>query len=373
MTPSERLEKLFAEATETSAAYSVLSGGDRERLAFVCLFVCNRACVRLLIVCLLAKLDVPDSDPRKPYREIGTPDCFPGQAYDALYVTPFIHRNGLPFTATGAFLTPSFRNFCRPLTVDVELVGRPRKLYADTLILLDRVASGILSAKAVLLDALRLLIRLRDERAAELLRLEAELRKGVESLPLSAEGILTLLRQHLACPHSSRLPVLIVAAAYEVAGSHLGESARPLHAHNAADFQTGAAGDIEITLVGDDRTRTVYEMKQKAVTRDNIDAAVVKLSKSPTRIDSYIFICTEPWDATVDEYAKQLYESTGGTEVIVLDCLGFSKHFLHLFHRLRADYLNAYQRLLLAEPESAVGTKLKEVFLALRLQAVSVS
>ena len=52
--------------------------------------------------------------------------------------------------------------------------------------------------------------------------------------------------------------------------------------------------------------------------------------------------------------------------MVILDCLGFLRHFLHLFHRLRTQYLDAYQELLLAEPESAVSQPLKEAFLSLR-------
>jgi len=45
------------------------------------------------------------------------------------------------------------------------------------------------------------------------------------------------------------------------------------------------------------------------------------------------------------------------------------RHFLHFFHRIRIKYLNAYQELVLAEPESAVRYELKEAFLALRQAA----
>jgi DNA adenine methylase len=49
--------------------------------------------------------------------------------------------------------------------------------------------------------------------------------------------------------------------------------------------------------------------------------------------------------------------------------MGFLRHFLHLFHRLRIRFLEAYQNLLLAEPESAVRQELKESFLTLRRAA----
>ncbi len=53
----------------------------------------------------------------------------------------------------------------------------------------------------------------------------------------------------------------------------------------------------------------------------------------------------------------------------VLDCIGFLRHFLHFFHRSRIVFLNAYQELVLSEPDSAVSQPLKEVFLALRRAA----
>jgi DNA adenine methylase len=42
------------------------------------------------------------------------------------------------------------------------------------------------------------------------------------------------------------------------------------------------------------------------------------------------------------------------------------RHFLHLFHRIRIKFLDAYQELLLAEPDSAIRQELKITFLALR-------
>ena len=71
------------------------------------------------------------------------------------------------------------------------------------------------------------------------------------------------------------------------------------------------------------------------------------------------------------EYAASIYASSGGIEITILDCIGFLRHFLHLFHRLRTDFLNAYQGMLLAEPDSAVSQPLKEAFLALRQAAES--
>lgn len=146
----------------------------------------------------------------------------------------------------------------------------------------------------------------------------------------------------------------------------MSQCALPLASHNAADEQTGALGDVEITLINDDNVITCYEMKMKKVTVDDINRALQKIRGSEQRIENYIFITTDLIEPSVQEYAIGIYEQTGGIEVVVLDCIGFLRYFLHLFHRLRMDFLEMYQQLVLDEPESAVSQPLKEAFLALR-------
>lgn len=109
----------------------------------------------------------------------------------------------------------------------------------------------------------------------------------------------------------------------------------------------------------------------KRITRDDVDIAVKKIAKAPQRIHNYLFVTTDTIDPMVAEYAATFYEETGGTEIALLDCIGFLRHFLHLFHRARMDYLNAYQQFVLDEPDSAVNQTLKEAFLALRQVAES--
>ena len=141
--------------------------------------------------------------------------------------------------------------------------------------------------------------------------------------------------------------------------------------HTAADTRTGSLGDVEITLVNDDQVVTSYEMKNRRLTTEDIDQTLQKLAEVPNSIDNYIFVTTDIISDETKAYADSLYERTGGTEFAILDCIGFLRHFLHLFHRLRLDFLDAYQKLLLDEPDSAVSQPLKEAFLALRLAAES--
>jgi DNA adenine methylase len=229
----------------------------------------------------------------------------------------------------------------------------------------------------VLAEAVRCLIVLRDEQRARMDTLLAQLQVRDDVAPMSADGIVILVEQHLKLPKTSRLPVLLVTAAYQVAAANLGERVLPLHAHNAADKQTGALGDVEITLLTDDEVIICYEMKDKRLAQSDIDSALAKVSAlSQTqgrRPDNYIFITTEVIDQDVRDYAKSLYEKTGGVEFVILDCIGFLRHFLHLFHRLRMQFMESYQQLILAEPESAVSQPLKEAWLAMRRAAESLS
>lgn len=342
-----------------------------EKIDYVSRYVGNRAVVRLLLACSLAAIHRPDVDIRKPYTEIGTPDAYSGRYYDESYITTLINKYDLPCNPTTAFLTSALRNRNVTLTTTVNLVGRPPKLYEAALQLLDHVHQGRITAEKLLAETLRCLIIVRNEKQQRMETLLADLKKSEDTIALSAEEIVTLLTQHLACRNSSRLPVLIVAAAYQVAEQYIGERFLPLESHNAADEQTGALGDMEITLVDDDNVITSYEMKTKRVTLGDIDRVLQKINSTGKRVDNYIFITTDVIEEVIREYASSMYERTGGIEIVVLDCISFVRHFLHLFHRLRSQFLEAYQQLVLAEPESAVTQPLKEAFLALRQAAQS--
>ena len=367
--PNQILTTALKRASANISNPIIKSRPIHGRINSVCRNKMNRACVRLLLAALLAKIHKPQVDIRKPYTEIGGPDSYSGRTYDERYVIDLIREHDLPCNPTTAFLTPAFRNRNMTLTPNLELEGRPKDLYKKTLQLLSDVHENKLSAEDALAETVRCLLILRNERKQQLEMLLSGLETSQERTPLSSENIVTLIEQHLNCPHSSRLPVLVVAAAYKAAENYLGERTLPLTSHTAADEQTGAIGDLEITLVDDDNVVTGYEMKTRHVTQADIDRALQKLSNSGKKIDNYIFITTDPIEKDVQEYAKALYEKTEGIEFVILDCINFLRHFLHIFHRLRIQFLDEYQKLILREPESAVRQELKQAFLALRQAA----
>jgi DNA adenine methylase len=319
--------------------------------------------------CLLAKIHKPDVDIRKPYTEIGGSDSYSGRTYDEGYVSQFIAENDLPCNPTTAFLTPALRNRNSVLTPNLNLVGRPAEVYQYALDLLTAVHSNQVAADKLLAEVIRHLLIFRDERKHRLASMLDELKASHDSVPLSAEAIISLIEKHLSLRGASRLPVLVVAGAYSTVSDYLKERVLPLESHTAADQQTGALGDLQITVLDDDEIITSYEMKTNPVTTLDIDHALQKIVDRGRNIDNYIFITTAPIQSEVQEYARNMYEQTGGIEFVILDCIGFLRHFLHLFHRLRLQYVETYQKLLLAEPNSAVSQPLKEAFLALRRTA----
>jgi DNA adenine methylase len=348
----------------------VIDSAIVSRVELICRNRFNRAPARFLLACLLAKIDNPAVDIRKPYTEIGGLDSYSGRTYDETYIGPFVAHYDLPCNATTAFLTPAFRNRNIVFTPDINLVGRPANLYEAVLQLLADVYEGRVSADDLLTEMMRGLLNVRQETRQRMRALLTALKSSGEGVPLSSEAMVTLIEQHLKSPRSSRLPVLAIAAAYKAASDYLHEKALPLRSHQAADEQTGALGDVEITLTNDEKVVTSYEMKTRRVTKADIDLALQKIAQSGQQLDNYIFITTEIIEPEVKEYAATMYDQYG-IEVVVLDCIGFIRHFLHLFHRLRTQFLDSYQEFLLSEPDSAVSQPLKEAFLALRQAAES--
>ncbi len=371
MTDPTKILEQYYQAVRLKQDKSLIEDDElRSKIEFVCRCLTNKAPIRFLMSCLLGKLDNPKVDIRKPYTEIGGKGTFSGRGYDEQFVQPFVIKHKLPTNSTTAFLTPAFRNIDRKLTTDLVFVGRPRQVYTNVLELLDLIQRGKVDASDVLKEILRFLLIIKTENETRMKQLLRELKQSEDALPLSTEQIVTLLQQHLSSKNSSRLPVLMVAAAYLAVKDCIGETALPLQSHTAADSQTGSIGDVEVTLINDEQIITCYEMKDKRVTIVDIENAIKKIDTLDHRVDNYIFITTDVIEDEVLQYAKGVYDRAG-MEIAVLDCIGFVRHYLHFFHRYRTTFLDIYQSLVLEEPDSSVGQPLKEAFLVLRKAAES--
>ncbi|MFZ4829163.1 MAG: DNA methyltransferase [Phototrophicaceae bacterium] len=366
MTPDQILGLLYQQAQQGGMQSVMIASHIFEKIELVSMNIQNRAGVRLILACALAKVYDPSIDIRKPYTEIGDMDSYSGRAYDERYIAPFIIQYQLPCNPTTAFLTPALRNRNTVLTPDLNLSGRPREVYQACLELLNHVYQHDLTANDLLKEIIRQLIVLRDQKQQRMESLLANLQSNRMDRQISVEQIISLISQHLSTKGSSRLPVLLVMAAYLTVSPVLQEHPLPLEAHQSADSQTKSLGDVQITLINDERIITCYEMKHRRVTITDLDLAVQqKISAISYPLDNYVFITTDIIDPLVDSYAKKMFEMIG-VEVTILDCIQFVRHFLYLFYRQRVVFLNMYQQLVLAEPDSAVSQPVKEVFLSLR-------
>src|SRR4030042_1267474 len=166
--PSKILCELFSLAI--SQDYRPIKADPEvvKKIEFVCECISNRAGVRLLMACLLAKVHNPNVNPTKPYTEIGSDDCFSGRTYDERYLSRFIADKDLPCNPTTAFLTPALRNIDNPLSTDLEIIGRPRKIYTDTISLLYCVQDGEIDASELLVEVIHRLIVIRDSKKESL-------------------------------------------------------------------------------------------------------------------------------------------------------------------------------------------------------------
>ncbi len=93
MTPTEILDAALARAVADLDKREVVKTENRERVARVARDTRNRACVRLVLACMLAKVHKPTVDPRRPYTEIEGVGTFSGRSYDEGYISAAIQSH----------------------------------------------------------------------------------------------------------------------------------------------------------------------------------------------------------------------------------------------------------------------------------------
>lgn len=368
--PDIVLETLYNKAL-LNQSKSILSTVLKDKAEFVCRCYINKAPIRFLMSCMLAKIHRPEIDITKPSTEISGIGKYSGRFYDEKYIDPFVRKYKLPCNQTTSYLTPAFRSLSKAITKEQIPMGRPKQVYAVATDLLEYVHKKKEKPDKILHEIIRILLVIKGEEELRMSQLMGDLRQTEDFFSLASEEIVTLLTQHLNCKGASRLPVLIIASAYLAVKNQIGEVSKPLEFHHAADRQTGSIGDVEITLINDEKIVTCYEVKHKRVTKSDVDIAFQKLTAmdgNRNKIDNYIFITTDIIEWEVMEYAKTFYQKAG-VEFVILDCIGFIRHYLHFFHRHRGSFLNMYQLMVLTEPSSSVSQPLKEVFLAIRRAA----
>jgi hypothetical protein len=92
-TPTAILDLAFEKVIDNLNQSIIQDNTISTSVEFVCRNPQNRAGVRLLLACLLAKIHRSSLDIRKPYTEIGGDDCYSGRTYDEAHITSFINKH----------------------------------------------------------------------------------------------------------------------------------------------------------------------------------------------------------------------------------------------------------------------------------------
>ena len=92
-TPEEILDAALQRATASLETSLITAPQIAARIDYVSRNLQNRAGVRVLLACSLAKAHKPAVDIRKPYTEIGDADAYSGRTYDEAYITGFINEH----------------------------------------------------------------------------------------------------------------------------------------------------------------------------------------------------------------------------------------------------------------------------------------
>src|SRR5579884_4353426 len=141
--PTDVLTLAFQRAEASLTTPIISDQAVIQRIELVARSSRNRACIRFLLACTLAKSVNTSVDIRKPYTEIGTPDAYSGRMFDERFIGSFVRKHQLDCNSTTAFLTPAFRNITTILTPDLTMAGNPPQVYEATLQLLTDVQTGI--------------------------------------------------------------------------------------------------------------------------------------------------------------------------------------------------------------------------------------
>ncbi|GAB6077272.1 restriction endonuclease, SacI family [Desulfurobacterium crinifex] len=363
----EVLEQLYKKAEEIQAPVALPEDIGEQLEVLIRSSV--GAPLRVLLALLMAKIINPQVNilyPSTNAKEV--PEAFSGRTVDEHCIQALIDIFKLPLMQTTGFLTPTFRTPALPIPENLgDVIQKNVTIYNAFSNIIHRIQNGDLKAEDVLIETLRRLINLKKEREAEIKGKLNQLSK--EDLDFSAEDIVSIISQLLSIPKhkTSRIPVLVIAALHKTLEECLQERLKPLENHTAADSKTGALGDIEL-VVDDGYVVRVYEIKDKVITETDINKALKKILKlnndKRAKLRQYLFVTTKSIEDSILSKAHEIYKDLG-VEMTILDCLGFTRHFLHLFFPFRLMFINNLTEFVMREPDSSVSHALKEYYISL--------
>jgi DNA adenine methylase len=341
------MNKIFSEALQEAekqpATFSSVPKPLLTKVDEICRCESNKAPVRYLLTALGAKIKDPSVNTLCAYPIQGK-NHFEGRSIDEHILIQYLEKYSLATNKTTAFLTPSFRfppN--RPYKKEDFVKSRPSSVYNALVDVLTKVNEDSTLAKPLLVATFAKLIFLRDAYA---LKLALQKSAAMLSKEPTITEIIEILETHAAQPRASRLPVLMYAAAHDIFLDGSSYTRKKLLAHNAADKQTGATGDIEIIEKLTGRLITSIEIKSRAITEEDVNIGVEKaLVHLPV---AYFFASTV---APTDRISKYAESFSGKVQFRVWDIFEFIASVLCMWPERRSEFLEDYKKLVLEDAD----------------------
>lgn len=245
MTPSEFLEKSFAEAmtlvgSNTSVKTDLSKSITKYLDEILNASESSKGVLTVVFTSLLYKILHPNQDVR--LHQTSIEGGYSGRTFDSKYITPFFKQVKFPAMAESGWLTRSLEQKV-PYNFDYSGAIRPVVLKEAFLETIDFIQKGKELDK-VLSYLFQALIIQRNRQQIDL----------AKPLNLPIATIVTLLITHFGAKYSadgaSRLPVLALYALYQCLIKELkrfeGKKLLEIESHTSADKRSGRIGDIDI-------------------------------------------------------------------------------------------------------------------------------
>jgi hypothetical protein len=246
-----------------------------------------------LLGCVIARLQDPTINPRKPYMNQGE-GAYNGRTMDERVINPFLQDHRIP-CSKGPYLSVFRRSV---LFEESTRAGVRDKEGFDAMlccIAYIEATTDPRQQRAFLRHLLYRFVEMREASSVPLSRLQR--------FSLSQYG--SLVAKLLAVPSGGRFPVFLVVAAFRAISDRfqLGWNVE-VQGINVADRPSGAGGDITISLGS--VLLMAAEITERPVGRDRV-VSIFNTKIAPASIVDYLFFVNQEPDERVRQQCQQYF------------------------------------------------------------------
>lgn len=289
-----------------------------------------------LLGALLAKLQDPSIDVRKPYMNMGE-GAYNGRTMDENVVNPFLHEQRIP-SSKGPYLSV----FRRSVAFDENTRAgvRDKDGFDAMLACIAHIESSPDQEQRMtfLRHLLHRFIELREASNVPLSRLQR----------YSVPQYDALIQRLLSVPSGGRFPMFLIIAAFKAISDRfaLGWQVE-YQGINVADSPSGAGGDISVS--SGDSLLMAAEVTERVVDKDRV-ISTFNTKIAPASIADYLFFVNHEPDDRVRQQCERYFAQ--GHEVNFVQIATWLSMMLTTIGKAGRDAFNAHLLELLEEPST---------------------